>query len=75
MKRPTITLEEFITMSIEELDAFIERDRWLIAQGLVSEDDPTVDMMGMTIEQIADKYHYYTIDEVRDNIVRKLSDR
>ena len=35
MKRPMITMDEYMSMSIEELDEYHDRDERLIAEGLV----------------------------------------
>ena len=68
-----ITLDEYMSMSKEELDEFHDRDERLITEGLVDENQPNIDLMGMTSEEIIQRYNLVPITQVYDNITKKLN--
>ena len=73
MERPMITLDELMSMSEKEINEFIDRDEQLLAAGLIDENQPNIDLMGMTDEEIAKKYGYTPMNVVYDRIMRKLN--
>ena len=73
MERPMITLDELMSMSEKEINEFIDRDEQLLAAGLIDENQPNIDLMGMTDEEIAQKYGYTPMNVVYDRIMQKLN--
>lgn len=73
MKRPMITFEKYLSMSSEERAKFRERDAQLLAEGLIDPTEPNIDFMGMTDEEIAEKYHFTPMDVVFDRVMKKLN--
>lgn len=72
MKRPMITFDEFMSMSDEAFAIFEERDEKLLAEGLIDPTEPNIDFMGMTDEEIAEKYNFTPMDVVFDRVMKKL---
>ena len=68
-----ITIDEYMAMSKEEVEEFHKREQQLIAEGKATPDDFTIDMMGMSDEEIAEKYGFTPMDIVVDRIMKKLS--
>lgn len=64
MERPMITLDELMSMSEKEINEFIDRDEQLLAEGLIDENQPNIDLMGMSGEEIAQKYGYTPMNVV-----------
>lgn len=73
MERPMITLDELMSMSEKEINEFIDRDEQLLAEGLIDENQPNIDLMGMSDEEIAQKYGYTPMNVVYDRIMQKLN--
>ena len=73
MERPMITLDELMSMSEKEINEFIDRDEQLLAEGLIDENQPNIDLMGMSGEEIAQKYGYTPMNVVYDRIMQKLN--
>ena len=73
MERPMITLDELMSMSKKEINEFIDRDEQLLAAGLIDENQPNIDLMGMSGEEIAQKYGYTPMNVVYDRIMQKLN--
>lgn len=73
MKRPMITFDEFMSMSDDERAKFRERDAQLLAEGLIDPNEPNIDFMGMTDEEIIEKYHFTPMDVVFDRVMKKLN--
>lgn len=73
MKRPMITFEKYLSMSSDERAKFRERDAQLLAEGLIDPNEPCIDFMGMTDEEIAEKYHFTPMDVVFDRVMKKLN--
>ena len=73
MKRPMITIDECMSMSEKELNEFLDRDEKLLAEGLIDESQPNVDLMGMSDEEIAQKYGFSPINVVYEKIMQKLN--
>ena len=68
-----ITLDELMSMSEKEINEFIDRDEQLLAEGLIDENQPNIDLMGMSGEEIAQKYGYAPMNVVYDRIMQKLN--
>lgn len=73
MKRPMITFDELMSMSKDERKKFYERDEQLLAEGLVDPHEPNIDFMGMTDEEIVEKYHFTPMEEVFGKLMEKLN--
>ena len=73
MNRPMITIDECMSMSEKELNAFLDRDEQMLAEGLINESQPNVDLKGMSDEEIAQKYGFTPINVVYDKIMQKLN--
>ena len=73
MKRPMITFEKYLFISSDERAKFRERDAQLLAEGLIDPNEPNIDFMGMTDEEIAEKYHLTPMDVVFDRVMKKLN--
>lgn len=72
MDRRKITIDEFMSMTEQELNDFLDRDEQLLAAGMIDENQPNVDLLGMSDEEIAQKYGYTPINVVYDRIMKKL---
>lgn len=70
-----ITFDEFMSMSDEEFAKFEERDKQLLSEGLVDPNEPNIDFMGMTDEEIIEKYHFTPMDVVFDRVMKKLGQK
>lgn len=69
MKR--ITIDEFITMPVRELSKLIDDNSHKIEK---SQDTGgiEVDMNGLSISDLVEKYNLLTIDQIRENVMKKL---
>lgn len=72
MKKRTITIDELLEMPISELNHLLEDTEQTEGESGYRHID--IDMKGMTIEEIAKRNGYRTIDEVFNDIRRKLSE-
>ena len=68
-----ITIDEYMSMSEEELKEFTDRHEQLIAEGVIDESQLVVDLMGMSDEEIAQKYGYTPMNVVYERIMEKLN--
>ena len=73
MKRPMITIDECMSMSEKVLNEFLDRDEKLLKEGMIDESQPNVDLMGMSDEEIAQKYGFSPINVVYEKIMQKLN--
>lgn len=73
MKWKTITIDECMSMSKKELNEFIDNDKRMLAEGLIDESQPNVDLKGMSDYEIAQKYGFKPINVVYDKIMEKIS--
>ncbi len=73
MKRPMITIDECMSMSEKEINEFLDRDEQLLVEGLINESHPNVDLMGMSDEDIAQKYGFTPINIIYDKVMQKLN--
>ena len=67
-----ITIDEYMSMSEKEVNEFIDRCERLKAEGVINENQPVVDLMGMSDEEIAQKYGFTPMNVVYDRIMKKL---
>ena len=67
-----LTIEEFMSMTYDEVCAFLERDNRLIREGRVNINQPNIDLKNMSDEEIAQKYNYSSIDTIREKVNKKL---
>ena len=72
MKKRVITIDELMSMSKQELNEYMDRYNELLTEGIVEEEGPFVDSMGMTIDEMVSKYELISIDEAYEKIMRKL---
>ena len=72
MDRRKITIDEYMSMTEQELNDFLDRYEQLLAAGMIDENQPNVDLLGMSDEEIAQKYGYTPINVVYDRIMKKL---
>ena len=75
VRRPMITIDELESMSEEELNEFVERDNLLLAEGLIDENQPNIDLKGMSGNEIAQKYGYTPMNIVYERIMQRLNGR
>ena len=68
-----ITIDEYMSMSKEELNDFINRNEQLIAEGVIGKGQPVVDFMGMSDEEIIQKYNLVPINVVYERIMERLN--
>ena len=73
MERLMITIDEYMSMSENELNEFINRREKLLSEGVIGENQPVVDLMGMSGEEIAQKYGYTPMNVVYERIMQKLN--
>ena len=71
-QRRIITIHELMRMSEQELDEFLENDERLLNEGIGDRSQSNTDFCGMTFEEIAEMYGDIPMDEVFDNIYKKL---
>ena len=71
-KRRIITVDECMTMSEQELRAFIEEDNRMLNEGIGDINESNVDFQGMTMEEIVKKYNCIPMGEVLQRIRNKL---
>ena len=71
-KRRIITVDECMTMSEQELRAFIEEDNRMLNEGIGDINESNVDFQGMTMEEIVKKYNCIPMWEVFQRIRNKL---
>ena len=57
MKQPRITIEEYISLTEEELDRIIEQQDLLSTENS-NESYSFIDLHGMTIAEVAKKYNF-----------------
>lgn len=72
MKRKIITVDECMSMSEQELIAFIEADNKMLNEGIGNINESNVDFQGMTTEDIVKKYNCIPMEEVFRKIRNKL---
>ena len=72
-KIPMITIDEYMSMSREELEEFTNWHARLVAEGVMDEDQPVIDFMGMSDEEIAQKYDFTPMEVVYERIMDKLN--
>lgn len=75
MKRQVLTIEEGLSMSTDELNNFIENDTKMLEEGLYSENETNIDFMGMTDEEIIERYGFVPMNEYINNWIEKLTNR
>ena len=68
-----ITIDEYMSMSKEELNEFIKRNEQLIAEGVIDKNQPVVDLMGMSDEEIIQKYNLIPMNVVYERIMERLN--
>ena len=71
-KRRIITVDECMTMSEQELRAFIEEDNRMLNEGIGDINESNVDFQGMTMAEIVKKYNCIPMGEVFQRIRNKL---
>ena len=64
-----------MSMTEQQINVFLDRDEQLLRDGLIDETQPNVNLMGMSDEEIANKYGFVPSSVVFDNIMKKLEDR
>lgn len=72
-KRRIVTIDELMNMSSQELDEYMDRYNKLLAEGIVEDEGPIVDSMGMTFEEIVKKYNLILMEDAINNIMNKLN--
>lgn len=70
MKR-RITIDEFMSMTLEERNNYFDRKEQLLREGIETE----FDTMGMTDEEIVKKYGFTEKNEFFNNLEQKLMSR
>lgn len=68
----TITIDEFITMSVKELDKLVDSNSQLNESDQKS-NSVKIDMKGQSIRDMVEKYNLLSIDQVKKNIKDKLN--
>ena len=72
-KRRIVTIDGLMNMSSQELDEYMDRYNKLLAEGIVEDEGPIVDSMGMTFEEIVKKYNLILMEDAINNIMNKLN--
>ena len=73
MDRRKITIDEYMSMTEQELNDFLDRYEQLLAAGMIDENQPNVDLLGMSDEEIAFVIHYKK-EEFRKKILFNVSE-
>lgn len=71
-KRRIITIDEAMNMSTTEFLEFCENDEKLLAEGIGDVNESNTDFMGMTTEELIQKYHLIPLEEALDRLRKKL---
>lgn len=71
-KRRIITIDEAMNMSTTEFLEFCENDEKLLAEGIGDVNESNTDFMGMTTEELIQKYHLIPLEEALDWLRKKL---
>ena len=72
-KRRIVTIDELMNMSSQELSEFIENDEKLLSEGIGNPNESNVDFMGMTNEEVIQKYNLIPLEDAFNNIMNKLN--
>lgn len=67
-----ITIDEVMTMPIEELSRLIDENSFIDENGHET-NSIDIDMCGLSIKDIVEKYGCITMEQLSDNIKRKLN--
>ena len=70
-----LTIDEAMTMPIEQLNKYIDQQEKLLEEGVISIDDCHVDFMGMTDEEIVKKYGLVSMDEYLVKLNKRFADK
>ena len=73
MKNKVITIEDFMSMTLEEQDQYFDEKERLLNEGI--KDDTKFDTMGMSGEEIMERYNFVPMDEFLNNLKAKLMSR
>lgn len=71
-KRRIITIDQAMNMSTTEFLEFCENDEKLLAEGIGDVNESNTDFMGMTAEELIQKYHLIPLEEALDRLRKKL---
>ena len=71
-KRLIITIDQAMNMSTTEFLEFCENDEKLLAEGIGDVNESNTDFMGMTTEELIQKYHLIPLEEALDRLRKKL---
>ena len=71
MERKIITIDECMSMSEYELNAFIKEDLRMLNEGIGNINESNVDFQGMATEDIVKKYNCIPMSEVFQGIKNK----
>ena len=71
-QRRIVTIHELMRMSEQERDEFLANDERLLNEGIGDRSQSNTDFCGMTIKEIAEMCGDIPMDEVFDNIYKKL---
>lgn len=61
-----------MNMSTTEFLEFCENDEKLLAEGIGDVNESNTDFMGMTTEELIQKYHLIPLEEALDRLRKKL---
>lgn len=73
MTRSILQIDEYMSMSYDEICLFIEHDDMVIIERHENKKHPNIDLKNMSDEEIAKKYNYSSIDSVKERIKKKLN--
>ena len=71
MKQPRITIEEYISLTEEELDRIIEQ-QYLLSTENSNESFSFIDLHGMTIAEVAKKYNFISHEELKEKLKKRF---
>ena len=71
MKQPRITIEEYISLTEEELDRIIEQQDLLSTENS-NESYSFIDLHGMTIAEVAKKYNFISHEELKEKLKKRF---
>ena len=72
MSKKEITIEEFMTINESELNKLFDDNVKVINEN-IEDNSIQIDLMGMSIDTIAQKYNYTPIDDAYEKIMIKLT--
>lgn len=73
MKRKVITIGEYLDMSISEMEQFLYEDELFLNENEQYRNESNIDLCGMSMEEIIQKYNLTPMSEVFKKVESKFN--